>query len=130
MTGIMLAMLLLVSPADEVRGAEPAGAAIVDTRPRLKLPHDLVTEPSRPVWRLEPSHDAQATAANRPSTTARVIGAALGGLGGFYAGGMIGFYVAQDRDVYGDGVSGLRGVVIGAPVGAALGALIGYKLVR
>ena len=125
MIEIALGVMLLVSSA----GVSPD---LESARPRLtlELPPHLVTEAARPVWRLESARGAQAPAANRPSTLARVIGTALGGLGGFYAGGAIGFYVAQDRDVYDDGVSGLRGVVIGAPVGAALGALIGYKLVR
>ena len=43
---------------------------------------------------------------------------------------MIGFYVAQDRNADDDGVSGLKGVVIGAPLGAAVGALIGYQLTK
>ena len=125
MIEIALGVMILASSA----GVSPD---LESARPRLtlELPADLVTEASRPVWRLESSRAAQTTAANRPSTFARVIGTALGGLGGFYAGGAIGFYAAQDHDVDDDGVSGLRGVVIVAPVGAALGALIGYKLVR
>jgi hypothetical protein len=62
------------------------------------------------------------------STAAEVLGAALGAVGGFWAGGRVGFYVAQDHDVNDDGVSGLRGVVIGAPVGAVIGAVLGYQV--
>jgi hypothetical protein len=45
------------------------------------------------------------------------------------AGGIIGYAITQEsRDD--DGVSGLRGVVIGAPIGAAAGAFIGYRLTK
>jgi hypothetical protein len=125
MIEIALAVVMLVSSAEVSSALESS-----HPRPTLQLPVDLVSEPSLPIWRLESPRVTQATAAKRPSTAAKIIGTALGGLGGFYAGGAIGFYVAQDRDVYDDGVSGLRGVVIGAPIGAALGALLGYKLVR
>jgi hypothetical protein len=46
------------------------------------------------------------------------------------AGGQIGYAVAQKRDVDDDGVSGLRGVVIGAPIGAVVGAVPGYQLTK
>ena len=57
----------------------------------------------------------------------KIIGTAVGAFGGFYAGGMIGFYTAMDRNVDDDGVSGLRGVVIGAPIGAVVGALSDFS---
>jgi hypothetical protein len=99
--------------------------------PALKLPHVLVDEPSLPAWRLESPPSAQAPAGAAGSSTAvKIIGTALGALGGFYAGGAIGFYTAQDHDVNDDGVSGLRGVVIGAPIGAVVGAIIGYHVAK
>jgi hypothetical protein len=43
---------------------------------------------------------------------------------------MVGFYTTQDRNPDDDGVSGLKGIVIGAPIGAAIGAIIGYRIAR
>ena len=43
---------------------------------------------------------------------------------------MIGYYTAMDPNADDDGVSGLRGVVIGAPIGAVVGAVIGFQLVK
>ena len=139
MNGIVLGMVMLASSA----GGSPARDATVapasalvcgeDAGPALKLPRVLVDESSLPEWRLDsptPKH-AQATAAARGSSTAaKIIGTAVGAFGGFYAGGMIGYYTAMDRNVDDDGVSGLRGVVIGAPIGAVVGALIGFQLAK
>jgi len=97
---------------------------------RLKLPSDLLDNQPPPLWRAERARKARTTSARQSSTAAKVIGLAIGGLGGFYAGGMIGFHLAQDKNADDDGVSGLRGVVIGAPVGAAVGALIGYQIAK
>ena len=99
--------------------------------PALKLPRVLVDEPLLPAWRFDSPRHTQAAAAARGSSTAvKIIGAAVGAFGGFYAGGMIGYYTAMDRNVDDDGVSGLRGVVIGAPIGAVVGAVIGFQLAK
>jgi len=137
MNGIVLGMVLLASsagsPAPDPTVA-PAASAVVDwdaTGPALKLPRVLIDEPSLPAWRLDSARTAQATtAARRSSTAAKIIGTALGAFGGFWAGGAIGFYTAQDRNADDDGVSGLRGVVIGAPIGAVVGAVLGYQVAK
>jgi hypothetical protein len=138
MNGILLGMVIMVSsPAPSVQ--ETAAATIAsgnstfhragEARATLKLPRGLAIEPSRSMWRFEASREAQAPAAKGSSKTARIVGTALGALGGLWAGGMIGYRVTQER-TDDDGVSGLRGVVIGVPIGAAVGALLGYQLAK
>ena len=136
MNGIALGMLLLASSA----GTSPVEATVPPTAPAvvreevagpaLKLPRVLVSDPLLPGWRLDSPSHGQAAAAPRSSTTAKIIGTAVGALGGFWAGGAIGFYTAQDPNADDDGVSGLRGVVIGAPIGALVGAVIGYQVAK
>jgi hypothetical protein len=138
MIGLAIGMAMLVSVAGARADSEPLRTTLTELsvermaeRPRrLKLPSDLADERPQPLWRAETARKDQTTSVRQSSTAAKVIGVAIGGLGGFYAGGMIGFYLAQDKNADDDGVSGLRGVVIGAPIGAAVGALIGYQIAK
>jgi hypothetical protein len=140
MTGIVIGLLMLGNtvgstpagpPAAELRAATVAAAGAptgTDTRPRLRLPADLLIEEANGTthaWAQAPQ-----TPNSGSSRTARIIGVALGAVGGFYAGGMLGYAIAQDRDRDDDGVSGLPGVMIGAPIGALLGAWAGYQLTK
>jgi len=79
---------------------------------------------------------AAALSAQQPAPPARVritrisgqrlrVGTALGALGGFVAGGMIG--ARLDRNCRCDD-PGLQGFVVGAPVGAVAGGILGYVL--
>ena len=138
MNGLVLGMVMMTScagpPVPETAAATIASGTPTINRtdeahPTLKLPRKLVIEQSRPAWRLESSREAHAPAAKGSSKTARIVGTAIGGLGGFWAGGLIG-YKATQKPTDDDGVSGLRGVVIGAPIGAAVGALLGYQLAK
>ena len=130
---VMLASSAGISPARDTTVA-PAASAVArwdDASQALRLPRVLVDKPPLPAWRFDPPRNAQATApAGGSSTAAKIIGAAVGAFGGFYAGGMIGYFTAMDPNVDDDGVSGLRGVVIGAPLGAVVGALIGLQLAK
>lgn len=138
MNGIVLGIVMLAASAGASSAPDPtvppAASAVVDwdaAGPALTLPRVLVDEPSLPAWRLDAQQNAQVTTAARGSSTvAKIIGTAVGAVGGFYAGGMIGFYTAQDRHADDDGVSGLRGVVIGAPIGALVGAVLGYQVAK
>lgn len=137
MNGLVLGMAMLTSSAGASAAPDPTVApeAVVvrweDPGPALKLPRILADEPSLPAWRFDTPKNAQAPAAARGSSTAaKIIGAAIGAFGGFYAGGMIGYYTAMDRNADDDGVSGLPGVVIGAPIGAVVGAVIGFQLAK
>jgi hypothetical protein len=55
----------------------------------------------------------------------KVFGAIAGGVGGFFAGGFLGAAIEGDRCHCDD--PGLMGALIGAPVGAAAGSILGYK---
>jgi hypothetical protein len=139
MTGMVLGVMLLasttsVSPAVETSRATvapvvftfhlPDGVAASRNRPRL-----LVNEQSRPAWRRESPQSAQATTRKHFTRTEKIIAIAAGVAGGWMAGGMIGARIA-DKGIDDDGVSALRGVLIGAPIGAALGAYIGHRLTK
>jgi hypothetical protein len=54
-----------------------------------------------------------------------VAGAAVGAVGGFFAGGYLG--AAIDGDCGGCDDPGLKGALIGAPVGAVAGGILGGK---
>jgi hypothetical protein len=59
------------------------------------------------------------------STTRKVIGTIVGGVGGFFGGGFLGAAIEGDRCDCDD--PGFVGFLIGAPTGAAVGAVLGYK---
>lgn len=125
MIGIVLGTMLLGLPVG------PPAVEVTDTgRVKLELPGDLIGHDPGREWRIDAPRHGQSTTAKQSSTAVKVLGVALGALGGFYAGGMVGFYTAQDRNANDDGVSGLRGVVIGAPIGAVVGGLIGFQIAK
>ena len=130
MNGIVLAVLMLGSEVTGTPVAEPPMVERAVERPRLQLPTDLVLDTAPPVRPDRLQRQASSSTARPSSTTAKIFGIALGAVGGFYAGGMIGYGLTQDRSRDDDGVSGLRGVVIGAPLGAFLGGLIGYQVAK
>jgi hypothetical protein len=67
----------------------------------------------------------------RPATPRRrgpgriVAGAAVGAVGGFFAGGYLGAII--DGDCGGCDDPGLKGALIGAPIGATVGGILGGK---
>jgi hypothetical protein len=67
------------------------------------------------------SNDTQPRPPRRRSVGRRIVGGALGGVGGFFAGGILGAKI--DGDCGGCDDPGL----IGAPIGAAVGAILGAK---
>jgi hypothetical protein len=67
---------------------------------------------------------AQPTAPVRSrSLTRKVVGAAIGATGGFFAGGYLGAAIEGDRCNCDD--PGLKGALIGAPIGAVTGGILG-----
>jgi hypothetical protein len=62
----------------------------------------------------------------RSSVGRRILGAALLGVGGFFAGGYLGAKI--DGDCGGCDDPGFKGALIGAPIGAAVGAIVGAKV--
>ena len=73
---------------------------------------------------------SQASRSNRSGThvrsTKRIIaGAIAGGVGGFFGGGFFGAHIEGDRCNCDD--PGVRGFLIGAPIGAVAGSILGAK---
>ena len=135
MIGFVLEMALLVSSS----GASATGGdracqshprffnfALPDDASTSRLPRQLADERFR-VWQRTSLPRRQTTPAKRFSTTDRVIAVAAGVAVGWVVDGAIGYKLTQ-RSNSADDVSGLRGVIIGAPIGAAAGAILGWKL--
>jgi hypothetical protein len=68
----------------------------------------------------------QPQAVRERSTRRKVFGAIVGGAGGFFGGFFLGAAIEGDRCNCDD--PGFVGALIGAPVGAAAGSILGYKL--
>ena len=139
MTEIVLGVAMLVSstgisPAAATPQALVVPAAFTFELPdgaatSRNLPHRLPNEQSRPVWRRGSLQAAQTMPANRPTRIERILVIAAGSVSGFWAGGAIGFYATPKKSKY-DDVSGLKGMMIGAPIGALVGAVIGHRLTK
>ena len=73
---------------------------------------------------------SQASRSNRSGAPARskkriIAGAIAGGVGGFFGGGFLNAHIEGDRCNCDD--PGVRGFLIGAPIGAVAGSLLGAK---
>ena len=60
------------------------------------------------------------------ATDTRATTSILGSVGGFFAGGFLGAHIEGDRCNCDD--PGVRGFLIGAPIGALAGVIVGGKL--
>jgi hypothetical protein len=87
---------------------------------------------TRPATRLTIRSDEflQTPSSSRSGTHARskkriIAGAIAGSVGGFFAGGFLGAHIEGDRCDCDD--PGVRGFLIGAPIGAAAGGIFGAK---
>ncbi|MBA2303186.1 MAG: hypothetical protein H0W08_11190 [Acidobacteria bacterium] len=137
MNAIVLGMALLVSSTEVSPTSERSRDTVVPpaftfdlpdgAATSRNLPHRLLNEQSRPVWRRASLRAAQATTAKRFAKTDRIIAVVAAVCGGWLAGGVIGYALTSKPD---DDVSGLRGVMIGAPVGAVIGAVAAYRLTK
>jgi hypothetical protein len=74
---------------------------------------------------LGPAPNASSAGRHR-SIGRTVLGAAIGAVGGFFAGGFLGAKIEGDRCACDD--PGFKGFLIGAPIGAVTGAVLGAKL--
>jgi hypothetical protein len=87
-----------------------------------------VRSAARPAIRSDRS--LQASRSNRSAARARskkriVAGAIAGSVAGFFAGGLLGAHIEGDRCDCDD--PGVRGFLIGAPIGAVAGGIVGAK---
>jgi hypothetical protein len=73
----------------------------------------------------EPLSAAQTSSGRQRSVGRKIAGGAIGGVGGFFAGGYLG--AAIDGDCGGCDDPGFLGFLIGAPIGAVVGAILGVK---
>ena len=75
-------------------------------------------------WKSAPAFQASSGRRQR-STGSKVLGGVIGAVGGFFGGGFLGAAIEGDRCDCDD--PGLAGFLIGAPTGAAVGAILGVK---
>ena len=139
MNGIVLAVAMLVSSTG---GAAAPPALRPEVAPAILRPDhsglwkaasgDPTGGPlvysSGPRRQRGPVRSAQ-TASAKHSKMDRVIAIAAGASLGWVAGGGIGCAVIPKRSKY-DDTTCLKGVLIGAPIGAVAGVLIGYRLTK
>jgi hypothetical protein len=104
---------------------------------RLKLPTAAAlaaANPDRPAamgWTSEMASPAKANGGSLPPTIQtrhrsigrKILGGALGAVGGFFAGGYLGAKIEGDSCNCDD--PGLKGALIGAPIGAVTGGILG-----
>lgn len=73
-----------------------------------------------------PASQQPAQPGRQRSIQRKVLGGIVGGVGGFFGGLFLGAAIEGDRCNCDD--PGLKGALIGGPVGAAAGGILGYKL--
>jgi hypothetical protein len=129
MNGLVLGVAILASSTPAAPTVEFSRAAVAPSVFTFDLP--ATTGPSRDAFqRPLASPSKQTTTGKRHSKTDRIIAVVAGVCVGFVAGGTIGAYAAENRDNPDDDISLLRGVMIGAPIGAVLGGLGAYWLTK
>ena len=136
MSGIVLGVAVLVSSAGTSASLEPPRPEVAPVIFSFELPESVSRDqPRGRLWesagrRRERGlvRSAQAPSTKR-SKVDRIIAVAAGVSIGWVVGGGIGFAVTPKRGPY-DDTSGLKGMMIGAPIGGVAGALIGYRLTK
>ena len=138
-----VAMVSVVSPTGYAQVAQ-GDTVVVDPKASgrrvslMNLDVNLDTFTLRPAKGASPAtrlairsdRFVQAPASTRPGARARsknriVTGAIVGSVGGFFAGGFLGAHIEGDRCNCDD--PGVRGFLIGAPIGAVAGGIVGAK---
>ncbi len=104
---------------EPVNAARPAHLAIQPIRDSLRaIDYGAIA------WQRVTEAAAQTTSSGRKrSVTRKILGGALGAVGGLFAGGYLGAAIEGDRCHCDD--PGLQGALIGAPVGAVTGGILG-----
>ena len=124
MTELLLGVAMLACSTAPAPPEQPPHVAVA---PRIFN----VERYERPFRDPVPERRAARTAAatTKGSRVDRIIAIAAGVSIGWVVGGGIGYGVTPKRGPY-DDTSGLKGMMIGAPVGAVAGALLGYRLTK
>ena len=138
MNGILLAVAMLASSKGASPTLETSRAVVAPPVFSLELPESAFALGDLPRGLLDESPGrrrerglvrfAHARSAKH-SKVDRIIAVAAGVSIGWVVGGGIGYYVTPKRGPY-DDTSGLKGMIIGAPIGAAVGALLGWRLTK
>ena len=137
MDGIVLGVALSIASAGTPLLRPPAETGH-PTRTALALPAipkpdtvaDGWNDGVRTVHRTSvPGTRTEKNPARRFSTTERIIAVAAGFTIGCVVGGGIGGRITQSPNPD-DDTSALKGIFIGAPIGAATGAILGWRLTR
>jgi hypothetical protein len=113
-----------------ISGIAPKGRATAITVPDETR---LFAKPDRKRWsdvELTPNRrQAQRSPViHRASVGRKILGATIGAIGGFYVGGRLGAAIEGNRCVCDD--PGLKGFLIGAPIGAVVGSIAGVYAAR
>ena len=112
--------LLFVSLAVFAPAAATAQVAVNGHNPPQKIGRLLIPTPgAEALARLQVR-----PAARQRSISRKVLGAIVGAVGGFFAGGYLGAAIEGDRCHCDD--PGLKGALIGAPIGSAAGGILGW----
>ena len=123
-TALLATLLLSATSASAQTSVE---SPVIERRTfRESIAHVRLAAPA-PVQRPQMSALRSARVAPpRLSTPKRVVLTALAGFGGFYAGGVIG--AAIDGECGGCDDPGLKGALIGMPIGTAAAAIVTWVL--
>jgi hypothetical protein len=137
--GVSLAVAAVAAATAGAANAQVAGQPVSIQVGRLSSPQttradDLTSPQSRSIRRsletldygslvLEEKQTQPST--RRSSVGRKILGGALGAVGGFFAGGYIGAKI-EGTDCGCDD-PGFKGAVIGAPIGAVVGGILGVR---
>jgi hypothetical protein len=147
MTSLLIVGLLVVPPvggepphpdsANALHLSRPVFSADMFSSPdrseRLKLDYRaaIASFPAPKIRRTDSEDQVSARSAfqNRKHSTARkIVGAAVGAVGGFFLGGYAGAAIEGDSCNCDD--PGFKGFLIGAPIGAVAGGIFGALIVK
>jgi hypothetical protein len=116
-SGITAALVSVLMGTTVVHPVDPA-TAVRQTKTPIR---DAIAHVS-----LTPSRTAGQTSPIPAPHSSRVPGALLGAVGGLYAGAGIGYLLTKDCRCDDPGM----GALIGFPIGAVVGGILGYKFLR
>ena len=120
---IVIALALVIFASPSARAEEPALGPL-----RLSLERAAAAQTLQPVFVQQSAAVTRQSGTSRSSrsTGRKIAGGVVGAVGGFFCGGFLGAAIEGDRCDCDD--PGFLGFLIGAPIGAAVGGILGAKL--